>query len=333
MAGFFGFFDYTKPGPGVPKDAPPKAPIIVFFEIYFRKFWNLVKINLMFNFFNLPALIAAIFATMYLFQGQISDDPTVDLLTRFIIGCVFLCIPLITVGPAQAGFTYILRNYSREEHAFLWWDFKDTAKDNFKQSLIISIIDFIVFIVFGIVINFYFKYPAENDLSAYMMLFARTIVILAFIIYLMMHMYIYPMLITFKLTVRQVYRNALIFAMAKFLPNLGILLLCIFLILLSFYFSTFIGIFLYLFITVSTIGLIINFYVYPKLKKYMIDKIESEDEDEEDEDEENEYDEAEDDEAKDDNEDVGYEKDVLGANNEDKTENINENTDNDGISK
>lgn len=65
----------------------------------------------------------------------------------------------------------------------------------------------------------------------------------------------------------------------------------------------------------------------------MIDKIESEDEDEEDEDEENEYDEAEDDEAKDDNEDVGYEKDVLGANNEDKTENINENTDNDGISK
>lgn len=30
MAGFFGFFDYTKPGPGIPKDAPPKAPIAVF---------------------------------------------------------------------------------------------------------------------------------------------------------------------------------------------------------------------------------------------------------------------------------------------------------------
>ena len=103
MAGFFGFFDYTKPGPGVPKDAPPKAPIIVFFEIYFRKFWNLVKINLMFNFFNLPALIAAIFATMYLFKVRLAMILQQIFLTRFIIGCVFLCIPLITVGPAQAG--------------------------------------------------------------------------------------------------------------------------------------------------------------------------------------------------------------------------------------
>lgn len=279
MAGFFGFFDYTKPGPGVPKDAPPKARIIVFFEIFFRKFWNFIKINLMFNFFNLPALIAVVFGTMYLFQGQISDEPTVDLLLRFIIGCIFICIPLITVGPAQAGFTYILRNYAREEHAFLWWDFKDTAKDNFKQSLIISIIDFLVFILFGIVINFYFKYPAENNIMVYLMLFARTIVIFAFIVYLMMHMYIYPMLITFKLNIKQLYRNALIFAVAKFLPNLGILLLCIVLMLLSFYFSTFVGVLLFIFITVSLIGFIINFYVYPILKKYMIDRIKAEDED------------------------------------------------------
>ena len=51
MAGFFGFFDYTKPGPGVPnpEDAPKKARILVFLEILQRKFWNLIKINLMFT--------------------------------------------------------------------------------------------------------------------------------------------------------------------------------------------------------------------------------------------------------------------------------------------
>lgn len=96
----------------------------------------------------------------------------------------------------------------------------------------------------------------------------------------MMHMYIYPMLITFKLNIKQLYRNALIFAVAKFLPNLGILLLCIVLMLLSFYFSTFVGVLLFIFITVSLIGFIINFYVYPILKKYMIDRIKAEDEDE-----------------------------------------------------
>ncbi|HOJ09015.1 MAG TPA: hypothetical protein PK733_00275 [Clostridiales bacterium] len=277
MAGFFGFFDYTKPGPGIPEDAPPKAPIIVFFEIYFRKFWNLVKINLMFNLFNLPALLAVLFGTMYLIQGQITDDPAMDLMTRFIIGSVVICIPLITVGPAQAGFTYILRNYSREEHAFLWWDFKDTAISNFKQSLIISVIDFFAFILFGIVVNFYFKYTANNNMIMTLMVFARTIIILAFLIYLMMHMYIYPMLVTFKLNLRQLYRNALIFSLAKFFPNLGILILCTALVLLSFYFNTLIGIILFIFLTVSTIGLIINFYIYPKLKRYMIDKVADED--------------------------------------------------------
>lgn len=290
MAGFFGFFDYTKPGPGIPKDAPPKPPIVVFFGIYTRKFWNLVKINIMFNLFNLPAVIAVIFASMYVIQAQIEDDPAIDLLTRFILGSIVLCIPLITVGPVQAGYTYILRNYSREEHAFLWWDFKDNALANFKQSVIISIIDFFALIAFGIIINFYFSYTVNNTTMAMFLLLARTFIILAFIIYLIMHMYIYPMLVTFKLTLRQLYRNALIFSLAKFFPNLGILLLCVVLILLSFYFSTFIGIVLFLFITVSTIGLITNFYVYPKLKKYMIDKIEGQEEDEdEDENVEDEY--------------------------------------------
>lgn len=32
MAGFFGLFDYTKEGPGVPKDAPPKARFIIFLK-------------------------------------------------------------------------------------------------------------------------------------------------------------------------------------------------------------------------------------------------------------------------------------------------------------
>jgi uncharacterized membrane protein YesL len=101
---------------------------------------------------------------------------------------------------------------------------------------------------------------------------ASAFLIMAFIIFLMMHLYIYPMLITFKLSVRQIYKNALIFALAKFLPNLGILLLC-FLILVATFIYPVIGIILYIFFTVSFIGLIINFYTFPKLKKYIIDRL------------------------------------------------------------
>lgn len=277
MAGFFGLFDYTKPGPGVPKDAPPRARIIVFFEVLGRKFWNLVKMNLMFTLFNLPAIIAVVIATFFIFQNYLSEDPAFDLLLRFVLGSLLICVPVITVGPAQAGYTYILRNYSREEHAFLWWDFKDTALKNFKESLIISILDFIFVVFFGIALNFYIKVQTDSILPG----LAIGFLLMAFVIFLMMHLYIYPMLITFKLTVRQVYKNAFIFALAKFFPNLGILLLCFLILQVTFIYPV-IGIILFLFITVSFIGLIINFYSYPKLKKYIIDRMPAEEDSEED---------------------------------------------------
>ena len=89
------------------------------------------------------------------------------------------------------------------------------------------------------------------------------------------------MLVTFKLTIRQLYKNAFLFALIKFFPNLGILILCAALLFLSMGFYPVIGIILYFLITVSLIGLITNFYVYPKLQKYMLDKLEDNGEDEE----------------------------------------------------
>ena len=266
MAGIFGFFDYTKPGPGIPKDAPPKPRIVVFFGILQRKFWNLIKINMLFMLFNLPAIIGMLFASTFVFDQNV-NDPLGDLIVRFAFGLFFIAIPVITVGPAQAGFTYILRNYAREEHAFLWWDFKDTALKNFKQSIIISIIDFAVMIVAGISMRFYFHKITENSIWS----FPAGLVIVAFDVFLMMHLYIYPMLITFKLTVKQIYKNALIFAFIKLIPNALILLLC-FAIVFATFLNYLIGIILLIFITYSLIGLITNFYVNPIIKKYMIDK-------------------------------------------------------------
>ena len=34
--------NYNKPGAGVRKNAPQKKEFVLFFEIYFRKFWKLV---------------------------------------------------------------------------------------------------------------------------------------------------------------------------------------------------------------------------------------------------------------------------------------------------
>lgn len=269
MAGFFGFFDYSKPGPGVPKEGPEKSRFVVFFEVLSRKFWNLIKLNMLFTIFNIPALLVMLFLFLMLVGPVFPDDLALDMMLKFIIGSIFVCIPIITVGPAQAGFTYVLRNYSREEHAFIWWDFKENAKRNWKESLIISLIDLFVFVIVLFDIRAYFILSNGSLL----MTVASGFLIIAFLLYMMMHMYIYPMLVTFKLSVKQIYKNAFLFAMIRFLPNLGIILVVAAILLASFW-SPIIGFILLPLITFSLTGFITNFYVYPQIKKHMMDKVE-----------------------------------------------------------
>ena len=275
MAGFFGFFDYSKPGPGVPKDAPAKPAIVVFFEVFGRKFWNLLKLNMMFFIFNLPAFIISLILVDWIYQ-MFGVETTGDMLSDFVFrmfgASLILCFNMITVGPAQAGFTYVLRNYSREEHAFLWWDFKKTALKNFKQSMIISVIDFFVVVFVGIDIYLYSRL-SQNNIA---LTIANGFIIMALVIFIMMHFYIYPLLITFKLSIKQIYRNAFLFALIKWLPNLGILLICTIIIGATLLIYPIIGFILFFFITYSTIGLITNFYAYPKLVKYIINKTDPE---------------------------------------------------------
>jgi len=273
VAGFFGLFDYTRPGPGIPKDAPRRKGIPLFFELFFRKFWNLVKMNLLFILFNIPAVILSFFTFNSIFPNVFfEDDPLTELFTRFIISSFFICIPVVTVGPAQAGYTYVLRNFAREEPTFLWWDFRDSAKNNLKQSLIVSFINYIFVVLIANAIKFYLG--MENSI---LMLVVITFLFMTFIVFMMMHIYIYPMMVTFELSIRNLYKNALIFALMKFFPNLAILILCFLIYGLTFYFP-FIGLILFVLLTVSLISFITNFYAYPTLKKYIIDKIEEEEE-------------------------------------------------------
>lgn len=291
MAGIFGFFDYNKPGPGVPKDAPPKSPFIVFFEILQRKFWNLVRVNLMFLVFNIPALILGMFVMLAFFPNILPDafesaDSLInDTILKFILLSLMMCVPMITTGPSQAGFTYILRNYTREEHAFIWSDFKENALKNLKQSLIVSTINFVATFVILFSIRAYWILIDVGDLANLPGMIGLAIMVMVFIVFACINIYIYPLMVTFDLNLKQLYKNSLIFAIIKFLPNLGILLLNSLIIFLTFGliipFSQIIGFIPYIFLTLSLTGFITNFYAYPKLKKFMLSRIEDDEEEEE----------------------------------------------------
>jgi uncharacterized membrane protein YesL len=251
MAGFFGLGNYSKPGPGVSKDEPQKHSFFVFFEIYFRKFWKLCEINMLYFVCCIPFFIPFILTGMYQ-----SGNTALYYLSL---------VPLIGIAAITSGLTYILRNFTRQQHAFLWMDFKDTIKNNWKQSLAIGAIDFVVYFLMVFSISFYHSQLSANNWFVLPFVFC----IIFTVIFTFMQYYLFVMLITFDLSVKQIFKNAFIFSFAGLGHNIIITFFNAILVLIIYIFWP-ISFFLIPFIAISTFGFIVTFNVWPIIKKYMI---------------------------------------------------------------
>ncbi len=255
--------NYNKPGPGVDKDAPPKPRFFIFFEVLKRKFWHLLRVNFMFVLFNIPALLIAFLVSSVYLQKFEFDGGLGDFFIRFFFAALMTVIPVITIGPVQAGYTYILRNYSREEHSFIWWDFKENFVKNFKQGIIITGIDIVIMYVLGVALNFY------SSQTGIIFTAATSFIVVSLVIFSIMHLYIYPMLVTVNLSIKNLYKNAFIFSILKLFPNVLFLVLNIAITFAAFY-NILVGAALYLLLLPSFVGLMNNFYVNPVIKKYVL---------------------------------------------------------------
>ena len=180
---------------------------------------------------------------------------------------VFFCIPVVTIGPATAGFTKIMRNFAREEHAFLWGDFIETFKKNFKQAFLFSVIDLLVY---GFLILDFFALQAVTN--RLMMIISMAAIFLTLTVWTFMHYYIYSMMITFDLTLRQLLKNAFIFCWAGFIRNLCLTVILVLVTVLAVqYLNILFLLFLVVTLYFSFCGFLINFMVNPLIKKHMID--------------------------------------------------------------
>lgn len=269
MSNLFGI-DYEKPGRGVPEDGSRENGFIRFFKIVQRKFWAMVRLNFLQVLFSLPAFATSAFLFSHMAVRFMPDNAGLDLSLRIFFGFILVVLQVVTTGPIQAGFIYVLRNYSREEHAFVWSDFIKGIKENWKRALAVSVIDMLV--VF-IVLYTYMFYNTNTDRVGVIGEASRAIIIIIAVVYAMMHMYIYPMMVTLDLTVKQIYSNSVKFAFGKLLPNLGILLLMLVISTLMFL-NTVVGIGLMLIIGYSLLNFLSTFYAYYGIEKYIIKKIE-----------------------------------------------------------
>jgi uncharacterized membrane protein YesL len=260
---------YSKPGPGVSKDGPQKTAFFRFFDIVGNKFFDLIKINMLYFFSIIIFCLPLIISIFVLFSG---NDPEAAFLNPQNFLVVFACsLPIAFTGPFTAGFIYLLRNIVRSEHIFLFSDYKDNIKNNFKQSTLATLINVTVFSLLTYIIMFYSYYSAKNSLLLIPMFFC----ILIFVSFIFMNYYIYLMIVTFDLKLLKIYKNAYIFSVIGFGRNI---LVTILLLLIALLHSIFLVLLILVpFFSLSFSGLIINFAVWTKIKVLMIDLIQKDD--------------------------------------------------------
>ncbi len=282
------FNSYNKPGKGIDPDAPPKRSFFRFYDIFFRKFWHFCKAGMLYSAALIPTFIILFMLSLpvsgLLMNAELvaSADPTTITLMSIII-CLSACnffVSLWGSGPATAGMTYIMRNYAREEHAWLWSDFKDAFKSNFKQAIAVFVIDLVAVVLFYVAIMVYSHMPAPLSYLKY-------VIYVIIFIFTMMHLYIYPLMVTFKLKFKDLYRNSLIFAFACLPSNIFIIIVqAIVHIVIPFYIIMSAGQFTIIMLILHFVMeivltqafslFLVNFNAYPKMKKYILDRIEAE---------------------------------------------------------
>ena len=230
----FGLFDYEKAGSGIAKNAPKKKAFFAFFELYFRKFWKLIQLN--------------------------------------IITFVF-CLPIVTIGPALSGMTKVLRNYVLEKNSFIFHDFWKGFKQNLKYSIPVGLID-VLFVISAAAALYVYPQMAENATSGGAFYIVLCVLSVSFALtVLMMNFYIFPMIVATDLKFTNIIKNSFFLTCVALKKNV-ITLLAVALVAFIVYISAVLHVTTLIFVPfwpITFIGFIIMFNSYPQIQKYVID--------------------------------------------------------------
>lgn len=144
---------YTKEGPGVRKDQPPKKGVARFFEIVFRDYGHLLKLNFLFLACCLPMLLVVLFGLLFH-----------QYLGMLLIAFVLFLLCAMLVGPAMTCLHGLTVKTVRDEPCYLWHEFKKCWKGNWRQSIPAGLIFCTLLAMECIAAWYYFFGTAETNL-------------------------------------------------------------------------------------------------------------------------------------------------------------------------
>jgi uncharacterized membrane protein YesL len=205
-------------------------PIKSFFEVLKIKIWDLVKLNLLFALFVLPAAIWSFINMRIMFEMMTSYSPegtvtnlflesgAVQYMSVYLLGMI-PCF--LIMGVALPSLNYITRSYAREFHVWMMEDFLEKIKENWKQSLLYMLLFGVVFFIMFFAINLYNVY---SDIIPGSNIFKGMIYVM-WVLIAISSTFVYPLMVTFELKFKHVLKNSFLLTIAKLPQTLLILLI------------------------------------------------------------------------------------------------------------
>lgn len=181
---------------------------------------SIFGVNLLYMLFWLPTFIWAAIHVMLLLtpDALTAEGAAASYFITFLIG-LFPCIAI--TGPFTAGATFVMRNWARDEHSFVWSDFWDAVKGNWKQALPVSCISGILPLMVYVGWQFYGQLASQS----FVYVIPMCLVMIVSVLWKLSEMVIYTLMVTYELSFKNLLRNAFLLTVAKLPLAIGIKLL------------------------------------------------------------------------------------------------------------
>ena len=204
-------FNPTRTGKGVDKNQPEKKRFFLFFDLFFRKFWNICLVNLMF-FVTLLPFVILFFVSVYNGFDLTNGFHLNDLVW---IG-VFL-VALMPVGPGLCAMCQVLNNYALQRPVFLKDDFLETFKNSFRQGILMFYMYLAIFAALAAAFTYYLDQASQGNTFMTVML-----------VFCLFFMFVFYLSFCYMLTMVPIldqkywpmFKNSIIFAFAGLKTNI-----------------------------------------------------------------------------------------------------------------
>ncbi len=210
---FMGLFNYyTTEAPEIDATFSQKHGISLFFDTLFRKFFKLIKVNWLYFLFSIPYFaiilfcIAPIYTEIFAPPEIMNDAVSCILYNLLFTGLIF---NFMGAGPTTAPYSYLIRSYISGTYVWVFSDGLKKLKENFKQSVIVCLVDIAVLFIMSIAMLYY------KINTGYISILSFYFCLGVLLLYAISHTFIYQIMITYECTLKTLIQNAIVLLLKK----------------------------------------------------------------------------------------------------------------------